>query len=406
MASGVVNFFVPKAFQKSSHEEEKAKQQQAPSRKVTVAATQMACPTEVEEENHARAEQLVRAAAAAGADVVLLQELFSGPYFCIDMHQKYFAKAKPVKGHPLLARMSALAKELNVVIPVSFFEASGNVFFNSLCMIDSDGTQLGVYRKSHIPDGNGYAEKFYFSPGDTGFKVWETKKCRIGSGICWDQWFPECARAMSLEGAEILLYPTAIGSEPQDADLDTRDHWRRTMQGHAAANYRPVISSNRIGTEESIMMEKWGITFYGSSFITDETGGLVKEMDRKSEGFITHTFDLDEIAAKRSAWGFFRDRRPDLYSSLCSHGGQWGGSSMYPQPVASSAIPAAQSLGPNPQALSSAHSCTNNAIAGNTVTPQVLSSANNLTHYSSADTHPSFIEARQSFDHTSTNPFS
>ena len=285
--------------------------------KLTLAATQMACDWDLKG-NVARAESLVREAAAAGAEVVLLQELFESPYFCKDEDGAHFDLARPAAGHPLLARMSALAAELGVVLPVSFFERAGNAFFNSLCMIDADGRQLGVYRKSHIPDGPGYEEKFYFSPGDTGFKVWSTRHGVLGVAICWDQWFPEAARAMALMGAEVLLYPTAIGSEPPDPSWDSRDHWQRVMQGHAGANLLPLAACNRIGTERGASCE---ITFYGSSFICDPTGAKVAEAGRDQQAVITASFDLDEVRRLRRSWGVFRDRRPELYRVLLGYDG-------------------------------------------------------------------------------------
>ncbi|MDE8349780.1 MAG: N-carbamoylputrescine amidase [Acidocella sp.] len=288
-------------------------------RNVTVAATQMACGDD-QAANIARAEALVRQAAAAGAQVVLIQELFETRYFCQDEIHAFFALAKPMAQNPAIAHFSKLAKELGVVLPVSVFEQAGQSFFNSIMIIDADGTKLGVYRKSHIPDGPGYSEKFYFSPGDTGFKVWETRFGRIGVGICWDQWFPETARAMALMGAELLLFPTAIGSEPQDATLDSRDHWQRTMQGHAAANLLPLIASNRIGTEPG--RHGTALTFYGSSFIADHTGAKVAEANRTDEAVLTATFDLDAIAHTRASWGVFRDRRPELYGALLTLDGQ------------------------------------------------------------------------------------
>jgi len=285
---------------------------------VTVAATQMACTWDVEA-NVAGAEALVREAAAQGADIVLLQELFETPYFCKDQDQAHFALARPVEDHPMLGRMSALAAELGVVLPVSFFERSHNAYYNALAVIDADGRRLGVYRKSHIPDGSGYQEKFYFNPGDTGFRVWPTRRGTVGVGICWDQWFPEAARAMALQGAEILFYPTAIGSEPQDESLDSSGHWQRTMQGHAAANMTPLVASNRIGREEG---ESCALTFYGSSFIADETGAKVAEAPRDARAVITARFDLDAIRAARASWGLFRDRRPDLYGPLLTLDGR------------------------------------------------------------------------------------
>lgn len=283
-------------------------------RNVKVAVTQMAC-SEEHSENIEKAENLVRKAADQGANVILLQELFETPYFCKDQNPEYFEWARPFENHPILERMSRLAKELGVVLPVSFFERSGNTYFNSLAMIDADGRQLGVYRKSHIPDGPGYQEKFYFSPGDSGFRVWETRFGKVGAGICWDQWFPETARVMALQGAEILCYPTAIGSEPPDPDYDSCPHWTRTMQGHAAANIMPVIASNRIGAEQGA---NCALTFYGSSLIAGPTGELLEQAGRKVEQILLAEFDLDEIQKMRSGWGIFRDRRPDLYQTLIS----------------------------------------------------------------------------------------
>ncbi|HUJ03747.1 MAG TPA: N-carbamoylputrescine amidase [Rhizomicrobium sp.] len=286
-------------------------------RSVTFAATQFACTWD-RKANIAKANELVRASAAKGANVILLPELFETPYFCQDQSADHFALAAPFEKNPLIAEFAALAKELDVVLPISFFERAGHAHFNSLAIVDADGAVLGHYRKSHIPAGPGYQEKFYFTPGDTGFKVWKTKFGVIGCGICWDQWFPEAARAMALMGAEALLYPTAIGSEPPPAPpVDSRDHWRRVMQGHAGANYVPLVASNRIGVEKG---EAGEITFYGSSFICDATGAIVAELPRDKEGFITATFDLDEIAKMRASWGLFRDRRPELYGALSSHG--------------------------------------------------------------------------------------
>jgi N-carbamoylputrescine amidase len=281
-------------------------------REVAVAASQMRC-IEDTEQNVARATGLVRRAAERGANIILLQELFADPYFCKDQNPEFLDLAHPRDGHPLLATMSELAASLDVVLPISFFERSGNTYFNSLVVFDADGDQLGLYRKSHIPDGPGYQEKFYFAPGDTGFKVWKTKYGDIGVGICWDQWFPEAARAMALGGAELLLYPTAIGSEPQDPEWDSRAHWQRVMQGHAAANIVPVIASNRIGTEAG---DSCSVTFYGSSFITGPTGEIVARADDESEEIIIATFDLDRIRVQRRSWGLFRDRRPELYETL------------------------------------------------------------------------------------------
>ncbi len=289
-------------------------------RHVRVAATQMAVETFDTAGNIARAEKLVRQAAEQGGQIVLIQELFEGPYFCQDMIHAYFGLAKPLDENPAVAHFAKLAKELGVVLPVSVFERAGQSFFNTVVIIDADGSQLGFYRKSHIPDGPGYSEKFYFSPGDTGFKVWETKFARIGVGICWDQWFPEAARAMALLGAEILFYPTAIGSEPQDATLDSSGHWQRVMQGHAGANVMPVVASNRIGTEAGANGTE--ITFYGSSFIAGPTGEKVAEANRSEESVLTATFDLDDIAHMRASWGVFRDRRPELYAPLLTMDGR------------------------------------------------------------------------------------
>ena len=289
-------------------------------RTVTVAATQMACGWDLEA-NVAKAEKLVRGAAGQGAQIVLIQELFETPYFCQDQKQALFELARPREGHPTIARFAGLAAELGVVLPVSFFERANNAFYNALVVLDADGRDLGLYRKSHIPDGPGYQEKFYFNPGDTGFKVFQTRHAAIGVAVCWDQWFPECARAMALQGAEILFYPTAIGSEPQDHTLDSRDHWQRTMQGHAAANITPLVASNRVGVET---MESSSIRFYGSSFIADETGAKLAEADRESETVLTASFDLEAIRARRASWGLFRDRRPELYRPLLTLDGSTG----------------------------------------------------------------------------------
>lgn len=284
-------------------------------RKVVVAATQMSCTWD-REATLAKAEKLVREAALKGANIILLQELFETPYFCQRHDFEYMDLATTPEENPAVKRFQQVAKELDIVIPVSFFEKAGNTAFNSIAIIDADGTVLGKYRKTHIPDGMPYAEKFFFTPGDTGFKVWKTKYATIGVGICWDQWFPEAARCMALLGAEILFYPTAIGSEPV-LQTDSKPHWQRCMQGHAAANIMPVVASNRIGHEVQKDSE---MTFYGSSFIADETGGLVAEADRETEGVITAEFDLDAIAQKRREWGVFRDRRPEMYGTLLTHG--------------------------------------------------------------------------------------
>ena len=263
--------------------------------------------------NIAKTARFVREAAAKGAQVILPSELFQGPYFCVTQEERWFATAHPWREHPCVTALAPLAAELGVVIPISIYEREGPHYYNSLVMADADGSLLGVYRKSHIPDGPGYQEKYYFRPGDTGFKVWETRFGRIGTGICWDQWYPEAARAMALMGAEVLLYPTAIGSEPHDASLDTRDPWRRVMQGHAVANVIPVAAANRIGLEPG---PGGGQAFYGSSFLCDHRGDLAAEMDREAEGVAVATFDLDFLHTHRAAWGFFRDRRTDLYEAI------------------------------------------------------------------------------------------
>jgi N-carbamoylputrescine amidase len=285
---------------------------------VTVAATQMACSWDIEA-NIGRAEEMVREAAGKGANIVLLQELFETPYFCPDQKQEHFALAHPFAGNPLIGRFAGLAAELGVVLPVSFFERAHNAYYNAIAIVDADGTVLGRYRKSHIPQGPGYEEKFYFNPGDTGFRAWETRFGTIGVGICWDQWFPECARSMALVGADILLYPTAIGSEPNNPDLDSRDHWQRVMQGHAGANLVVLAASNRIGVEAN---DSADMTFYGSSFIAGPTGEKAAEANRTDQAVITASFDLNEIRAMRAAWGLFRDRRPELYESLLTLDGE------------------------------------------------------------------------------------
>ena len=267
--------------------------------------------------NIAKTVDFVREAASKGAQVILPSELFQGPYFCVTQEERWFATAHPWRDHPCVSAMASLAAELGVVIPVSIFEREGPHYYNSLVMLDADGSPMGVYRKSHIPDGPGYQEKYYFRPGDTGFKVWDTRHGRIGVGICWDQWYPEAARAMALMGAEALLYPTAIGSEPHDTSLDTRDPWRRVMQGHAVANVMPVAAANRIGFEAGPPgYAGGGQSFYGSSFLADHRGDLVAAFERGDEGVLTAAYDLDFLAAHRAAWGFFRDRRTDLYEAL------------------------------------------------------------------------------------------
>jgi N-carbamoylputrescine amidase len=285
---------------------------------VTFAATQFACSANAAE-NLASAEHAVREAAAKGGQVILLQELFETPYFCKDHLASHFDLARPISDSPVVKRFQTLARELSVVLPLSVFERSNNAYFNSLAMIDADGEVLGVYRKSHIPEGPGYHEKYYFAPGDTGFCVWATRYGSLGVGICWDQWFPEAARCMALMGADALLYPTAIGSEPHDPGIDSRDHWQRCMQGHAAANVMPLVASNRIGVERG---QKYEMTFYGSSFIADSTGAKVAEADRATATVLTATFDLDKMRAQRHAWGVFRDRRPELYTPLLTFDGR------------------------------------------------------------------------------------
>jgi N-carbamoylputrescine amidase len=284
-------------------------------RQITVAATQFACSWDLPA-NVDRAEALVRQAAGQGANVILVQELFAAPYFCITQRHEYLAMALPMVGHPLIARFADLARELGVVLPCSYFEQAGQAHFNSVAMIDADGRVLGNYRKTHIPQNPGYEEKFYFSPGDTGYQVWNTGFGKIGVGICWDQWFPECARAMALMGAEMLLYPTAIGSEPATPSYDSQPHWEMTMRGHAAANIMPVIAANRVGRE--VAPEGVEVTFYGSSFIADHTGGLLARAGREAEAVITATLNMAAIAELRRSWGLFRDRRPETYGALAS----------------------------------------------------------------------------------------
>lgn len=288
-------------------------------RQITVAATQFACSWDLPA-NADWAEALVRQAAAQGAQLVLIQELFATPYFCITQRAEYFALAQPMENHPLIARFAALAKELGVVLPLSYFEKAGQAHFNSVALIDADGRLLGTYRKTHIPQGPGYEEKYYFSPGDSGYKVWQTAVGKIGVGICWDQWFPECARSMALQGAEMLLYPTAIGSEPPTPGYDSQRHWEMVMRGHAAANIMPVIASNRIGTEAA--PEGTAVTFYGSSFIADHTGALLAKAGRDREEVLLATLDLEAIADLRASWGLFRDRRPETYGALATLDGR------------------------------------------------------------------------------------
>ncbi len=286
-------------------------------REVTVAAIQMRCSRNVKE-NIEKASDLITKAAENGAQIILPSELFERQYFCQERRYEYYEYAKPLEENDAVQSMKKLAKKLGVVIPVSFYEAGDNrQLFNTVAVIDADGSVLGIYRKTHIPDDHYYQEKFYFTPGDTGFRAFKTRYGTIGVGICWDQWFPETARGMALAGAEILFYPTAIGSEPI-LECDSMPHWRRCMTGHAACNLMPVVAANRVGTEtvEPCIengKQKSALTFYGSSFITDATGEVVEEMDRELEGFIMHKFDLDEMERERRSWGLFRDRRPEMY---------------------------------------------------------------------------------------------
>jgi N-carbamoylputrescine amidase len=294
-----------------------------PARPVAVAALQMSCTWDTEA-NIRRADELVRRAAAQGAQIILLPELFETPYFCIEQDARHLALAHSVAEDPAVRHFGALARELGVVLPISFFEHAGRAYFNSIAILDADGNNLGVYRKSHIPNGPGYQEKNYFSGGDTGFQVWDTRFARIGVGICWDQWFPETARVMALMGAELLFFPTAIGSEPPPAvPVNSRDHWQRTQQGHAAANLTPLIASNRYGLERSLQdPQQLYIRFYGSSFIADPTGAKVAEASEEGDAVLTHSFDLEAVAQLRDNWFVFRDRRPDLYGALTTLDGQ------------------------------------------------------------------------------------
>ena len=288
---------------------------------VTVASVQMSMTGDAAH-NVSTAERLVRTAAGSGAQVILLPELFEGLYFCVDQLPEHLALAREVDGHPTVEHFRAVAAELGVVLPISVYERAGQAAFNTVVMIDADGSLMGTYRKSHIPDGPGYTEKYYFTPGDTGFRVWPTRFGTLGVGICWDQWFPEAARAMVLQGAEMLLYPTAIGSEPPDPTWDSSGHWQRVMQGHAGANLVPVVAANRFGFEAG--RADRSITFYGSSFIADATGAKVAEAPRDAETVLTASFDLTAMRAMRHGWGLFRDRRPDLYGSLLTHDGGVG----------------------------------------------------------------------------------
>ena len=294
-------------------------------RPVSVAAVQMACDWDADR-NIARAEGLVRQAAAHGAQIILLPELFETPYFCIEQDARHLGLARETGDSRAVQHFARVARELKVVLPVSFFERAGPAYFNSIAILDADGTNLGVYRKSHIPNGPGYQEKNYFSPGDTGFRVWNTRFARIGVGICWDQWFPESARVMALMGAELLFFPTAIGSEPPPAlPVNSREHWQRTQQGHAAANLTPLVASNRYGLERSLQdPQGLYIRFYGSSFIADAMGAKVAEAPEEGDAVLVHTFDLTAAAQLRDNWFVFRDRRPELYGALTSLDGRRG----------------------------------------------------------------------------------
>lgn len=283
-------------------------------RKVKLAALQCALGDD-RETNVQRVLRLAKDAVKQGAQVILPPELFEGPYFCRVEKDELFLEARPFEGNETIARFAEFCREHGVVVPVSFFERAGHAHYNSVAMIDADGEVLGLYRKSHIPDGPGYEEKFYFRPGDTGFKVWKTRFGQIGVGICWDQWYPECARSMALMGAEVLLYPTAIGSEPEAPDVDTKDPWQRAMIGHAVSNSMPVVAANRIGLEE-------GQLFYGSSFVADARGDKLSELGRTEEGVAIAEIDLDAMHLRRGSWGFFRDRRPELYGTLLTADGK------------------------------------------------------------------------------------
>ncbi|MCQ2468045.1 MAG: N-carbamoylputrescine amidase [Clostridia bacterium] len=289
-------------------------------RQITVAAIQMQM-SKIVEENIAKADKMVREAAGKGANVILLPELFERPYFCQERCYEYYAYATPVSENPAVLHFQKVCAELKVVMPISFYEKDGNVLYNTIAMIDADGSVMGVYRKTHIPDDHYYQEKFYFTPGNTGFKVWDTAYGKVGVGICWDQWFPETARAMAIMGAEVLLYPTAIGSEPI-LDVDSMEHWRICMRGHSGSNVVPVVAANRIGIEEVNPSEanggqKSALKFFGSSFITNETGALVQDASRDKEEILVSTFDLDAINEARLSWGLFRDRRPEQYKIIC-----------------------------------------------------------------------------------------
>ena len=285
--------------------------------KVIVAATQMSCSAD-QDQNITKAEKLVREAASQGAQIILLQELFQTLYFCQVEKPDFFSMASDLEDSRVVRHFSAIAKDLKVVLPISFFEKKNQAHYNSVAVIDADGSTLGIYRKTHIPDGPGYEEKFYFNPGDTLFTVWQTQYAKIGIGICWDQWFPETARSLALAGAEILFYPTAIGSEPLNPDYDSKSHWQTCMQGHSAANMVPLVASNRIGTET---IDNSSMSFYGSSFITDNKGQILEQADRTREGIILAELDLGAMNVERNGWGLFRDRRPECYGILMTSDG-------------------------------------------------------------------------------------
>jgi N-carbamoylputrescine amidase len=296
-------------------------------RRITVAAVQLAGGWDLQR-NADRAEALIRRAAAQGANLVLCPELFLSPYFCVDQNPDHFDLALPADAHPGLERFGRLAAELGVVLPVGFFERAGRAFYNSIAVFDADGRRLGVYRKTHIPDNPGYSEKYYFTPGDTGFQVWQTRYGAVGVGICWDQWFPETARALALLGAEVLCFPTIIGSDPVYPALDCLGHWQRTMQGHAAANMVPLVCANRIGTETgrgNAAQPPLSVTLHGGSFIADGTGAMVAEAGRAEEAVLLHAFDLDECRRARENWALFRDRRPAMYGALATSDGRQPG---------------------------------------------------------------------------------
>ncbi|MGI9461579.1 MAG: N-carbamoylputrescine amidase [Alphaproteobacteria bacterium] len=291
-------------------------------RNVVLGLVQFAMSPDIKK-NHDKAEEMVRNLAKQGANIILIPELFEAPYFCKEMRAEYFSMAQPRHNHPLLKKFSAIAKELSVAMPISFFENDNNVYYNSIVMLDADGRDMGLYRKSHIPDGDGYEEKYYFSPGDSGFQIWQTGFGKIGVGICWDQWFPEVARIMALKGAEVLLYPTAIGSEPPAPDYDSSHHWQATMCGHAAANIIPLVAANRIGKEKA--KNGTEVVFYGASFIADPSGKKIAEAPRDKEASLSYSFDLEAIGTLRRSWGVFRDRRPELYGDILTLDGHTRG---------------------------------------------------------------------------------